>query len=199
MEIERENESKNYGSGHAPKVSHCNNEPDDTNSSELASLSGVVNILRKCRKCSSEYPLIHYEVCHNKNKSRRRVCRTCRNDAKKGNVPRLLVEVLSRARCRKRINKNVTGEFTLTKEDMLYMWNNQKGKCALTGDAMSQTQGDSGRVSIDRIDSKSHYTRENCQLVTVESNFLKRDICMPKLLELCKKIVSKLTVTLTNQ
>ena len=67
-------------------------------------------------------------------------------------------------------------EFDLKPKKVLEMYNNQEGKCALTGVLMvfvSKEIKQLRQVSIDRIDMKKGYTLENIQLVTLGANYLR--------------------------
>lgn len=53
---------------------------------------------------------------------------------------------------------------------LLALWNKQEGKCAITKLPMIWDRKDSCSVSLDRIDNKEPYTKENLQLVCVWIN-----------------------------
>jgi hypothetical protein len=66
-------------------------------------------------------------------------------------------------------------EFSLTKDDLQAMWERSKGRCEVTGIKLDIVRiPDCKRrplaPSIDRIDSRSGYTLENCRLVCVAVN-----------------------------
>lgn len=77
-------------------------------------------------------------------------------------------------------------------EFLLYLWNKQKGKCALTGLTMTYKFYE-GRVntnlSIDRIDSSKGYTKDNVQLVCMVANQMKNDLSQDELLRICELII----------
>ncbi len=80
--------------------------------------------------------------------------------------------------CIKR-NKNLI--FDLTEEDILDLYYIQEGKCALSGEVLTNIAlEDKGlnnyNISIDRIDSTKGYTRNNIQLVGFIINIMKNDI-----------------------
>ena len=63
------------------------------------------------------------------------------------------------------------------------LWEKQDGKCALTGRTMTylagnkrETNRNPDNVSLDRIDSKKSYLKDNIQLVTCWAQFLKVDL-----------------------
>lgn len=88
-------------------------------------------------------------------------------------------------------SKNI--EFSITKEDLKYLWDKQKGLCALSGIPMTYEM-DNGRVytnlSIDQIKPSNGYTLENIQLVCMGINQMKSDLDMPTLLFLCKSLIN---------
>ena len=79
-----------------------------------------------------------------------------------------------------------------TLDDLVHIWNNQHGHCALTGVEMTFTLGDgvvATNCSIDRIDSTLRYTKDNIQLVCRAANIAKSDLTMEDFVNLCKAVV----------
>ena len=68
------------------------------------------------------------------------------------------------------------------------IWNNQEGKCALTGDTMTHLVGGIDSVSIDRIDSRKGYIKGNIQLVKKKVNIAKSDMTYDEFLDICRKV-----------
>ena len=65
--------------------------------------------------------------------------------------------------------------FTLTFEDVLEMWRNQKGLCGLTSRRMFLTVGRglfyrNCQMSIDRLDPQGSYTKDNVILCRFDAN-----------------------------
>lgn len=89
------------------------------------------------------------------------------------------------------LNKNIP--FTITKEDLLNLWNKQNGLCAISKIPMTY-ELDAGRVfsnvSIDQICPGVGYTIDNIQLVCMAVNQLKSDFEMDTVLYLCKQILN---------
>ena len=85
-------------------------------------------------------------------------------------------------------------EFNLTLDYIIYLWNQQKGKCALSNINMTYTLKE-GRtptnVSIDKIDRTKGYTMDNIQLVCMSCNQMKNDLSEEELYNFCKAIVNK--------
>lgn len=88
-------------------------------------------------------------------------------------------------------SKNIP--FTITKEDLLSIWEKQQGLCAISKIPMTY-ELDSGRVfsnvSIDQKIPGKGYTIDNVQLVCMAVNQLKSDFEMDTILYICKQIVN---------
>ena len=82
--------------------------------------------------------------------------------------------------------------FTITKEDLLDVWNEQQGLCKISKIPMTY-ELDSGRVytniSIDQIEPGKGYTLDNIQLVCSAVNQLKSNWNMDTVLYICKSII----------
>lgn len=87
--------------------------------------------------------------------------------------------------------KNMYNDLTL--DYLMYLWEKQDGKCALTGIQMTYKFYE-GRVntnlSVDRIDSTKGYSKDNVQLVCMAANQMKNDLSMSEFLELCGAVLS---------
>lgn len=91
-------------------------------------------------------------------------------------------------------------EFLLQIEDIWDLFLEQHKKCALTGLPISfsndrvRSQKHNGikcTASLDRIDSKKGYTKENVQLVHKDVNIMKNHFDQDYFIEICKAIVQK--------
>ena len=72
---------------------------------------------------------------------------------------------------------------------MEYLWNlfeNQKHRCAITGDLITCFK----HASLDRINSNEGYTEGNVQWVTYRANISKHTMTMNELYEFCKKVLN---------
>ena len=82
--------------------------------------------------------------------------------------------------------------FSITLEDVIALWRNQNGLCALSGIPMT-FELKKGRVptnvSIDRIDGQYGYVNGNIRLVCNACNQIKSDMSEDKMYWFCKKIV----------
>lgn len=75
---------------------------------------------------------------------------------------------------------------------LLYLWEKQKGKCAVTGYDMTfdfYKGRVNSNVSLDRIDSSKGYTKDNVQLVCMVINQMKNDLNMNEFVNICRDIV----------
>lgn len=86
------------------------------------------------------------------------------------------------------------GSINVTTEDLISLWEDQKGRCALTGWKMTMTRRVGivrTNASIDRIDSSKGYTLDNVQLVCVAANKAKFDLSQKEFVKLCRSVLAK--------
>lgn len=87
--------------------------------------------------------------------------------------------------------KNIYNDLTL--DYLMYLWEKQHGKCALTGIQMTYKFYE-GRVntnlSVDRIDSTKGYSKDNVQLVCMAANQMKNDLSMEEFVEMCEAVLA---------
>jgi len=102
-----------------------------------------------------------------------------------GRVPTFLIS------CRNSAFKR-GNEFTITKEDLIEMWNLQYGKCAYTFFDMNLQPNTPYSVSVERIDSKIGYTKENTVLVCNAINRMKSNFEPSLFYEMCRAVVAHL-------
>jgi hypothetical protein len=100
----------------------------------------------------------------------------------------MLAHILKNTRDRASLKDRVG---TITSDDLLELWNRQKGLCALSGYPMAYTTGDWYKVSIDRIDSNQGYTRNNRQLVCRLVNRAKSNRDNAEFIALCRAIADR--------
>ncbi len=63
--------------------------------------------------------------------------------------------------------------FAITTDDVLMLWNQQNGKCSITGLTLEHCQNKLKSASIDRVDGTKGYTADNIQLVCKFVNLAK--------------------------
>ena len=85
--------------------------------------------------------------------------------------------------------------FYITEETIVKLWKKQKGKCALSGIAMTLTHGTSAmmnptKISVDRIDNSLDYVDGNVQLILWQANAAKSVWSNQQLIEMCKAVAA---------
>jgi len=83
-------------------------------------------------------------------------------------------------------------EFTITKKYVWELFEQQKGKCALSGKDIILDIGSKTNLqtaSLDRIDSEKGYIPGNVQWVHKDVNFMKQDFDEKYFLDMCRTIV----------
>lgn len=73
-------------------------------------------------------------------------------------------------------------------DDMIEMWDNQQGLCAYTGWEMSLEGKNPRLVSIDRIDNRIGYEKNNCVLTCWCVNKAKAETPIEDFFEMCKLV-----------
>lgn len=83
-------------------------------------------------------------------------------------------------------------DWELDPQDIIDLYNQQGGKCALTGwDIGWAEKGLTATVSIDRIDSSEGYLKTNVQLLHKDVNMAKQQYSQEYFVEMCKAIADK--------
>ncbi len=138
---------------------------------------------RLCTSCNKVKMLSQFE--HFKEGQVRGVCRHCvtlQRSKKTSATPEAYIRVLNTQLKSSRLKQGV--QYDLTNDEVLDLWNAQNGKCALSGVIMTHqrdgTYGDKKpkefNASIDRINPKGPYVRENVQLVASRVNLMKHTL-----------------------
>jgi hypothetical protein len=84
----------------------------------------------------------------------------------------------------------------LTCDQLFVLYENQKGKCAITGFEMTHIMRKGKiptNISIDRIDSNKGYEIDNVRLVCSRANMMKGPFTDSELVDWCKAILSNKT------
>ena len=87
-------------------------------------------------------------------------------------------------------------DFSISADDIIALWEEQKGLCKLSNVPMTLTHGtmtlqNPTKVSIDRIDSTIGYHKGNIQLVIWQINCAKSVWSNEQLIELCISVAEK--------
>lgn len=85
----------------------------------------------------------------------------------------------------------------ITKDDVIELYKQQNGKCALTGQQLTtnvvtneNNLSPLWNISVDRIDSNGNYTKDNIQLVGAMINKMKWDFSQDDFINACKLVAS---------
>lgn len=127
------------------------------------------------------------------------ICKECRhiqyeNRKIERKVNSTLSRMLTERFCgiKDRVKKHLI-QLDFNREYLQELWDKQHGLCAISGIPMTY-KAKEGRiytnVSVDRIDSKLGYTKDNVQLVCMAVNQMKNDLPIDDLIYFCKQIVS---------
>lgn len=97
----------------------------------------------------------------------------------------------------KRHAKSRKINFEINIEEAWNIFIKQNKKCALSGldiilTRNRETKNPKQTASLDRIDSKKHYTNDNIQWVHVDVNKIKNNLSEDRLFFLCKSIITNL-------
>ena len=145
---------------------------------------------KKCTDCKQKLPAEAFPAQSKK-------CSTCRYTARRKVASATPQNFLTRSfgqlkHARMKKEKSKKG-WEITLEDVLELWELQKGRCALTGLFMTFHKDGSGRrdlnVSIDRIDPDVEYLVTNIQLVCLRVNTMKHTMKEDELYWWAKNIV----------
>ena len=80
-------------------------------------------------------------------------------------------------------------EMTITEEDLIEIYNKQKGKCILSGwPIFFAKNNQKASASVDRKDCKKGYTKDNIQLTHVDVNLAKRVYSDEYFIKLCSAV-----------
>ena len=158
-----------------------------------------------CNKCKQWKPISKFNIdntfLHGNRGGLCRECKDCqrkryyeqRNKLFEDNELALkykLQQALKGTRRRSK-EKNIYNDLTL--DYLMYLWEKQDGKCALTGMQMTYKFYE-GRVntnlSVDRIDSTKGYSKDNVQLVCMAANQMKNDLSMEEFINMCESVLA---------
>lgn len=142
-----------------------------------------------CNGCNKNLPANEFYLITGKNKNYLSCyCKKCdvKNSHKRyiksieSRLKRLFLSVKHRAEKRGQI-------FTILEQDLLNQYNKQNGKCYYTGEPLSLDIGKKS-ISIDRLNSKDGYTKENIVFTSWRINHMKNNDDEITFLDFCGKI-----------
>ena len=149
-------------------------------------------LMKTCFKCKTSHENTFYFKSTNTSDGLHSWCKSCCriNGAKA--VAKLNSKIESRAKIFLRNAKNSANkrkqEFSLEINDIVNFWNEQNKICAYSGLEMSLEAGKLTTVSIERIDSKIGYTKDNTILVCQAINRMKSDFSYEDFYMLCQSV-----------
>jgi hypothetical protein len=179
----------------------CNIEKDITEFNKQK--GGKYGVISLCKPCKNAYKKAHRSTLNNPRSTEPKECTMCheikdaehfyshknnsdglcshckacdsiRTKALKDN--RTIEQFLRYRHPNTRNNaKNRGIPFDIDVNDLMNLWDEQRGLCALTGVQMTHKSAGIYNCSIDRIDSSKGYTIDNIQLVSVIAQILKWD------------------------
>jgi hypothetical protein len=136
---------------------------------------------RTCADCKKELPLEEFEVLNGKWK--RSICKKCRTveqNKNRSKTPKAYLSHLCAQLKYSRGKKNPEMEWAIDPGHLVVIWEQQKGRCAISGVYMTHIKDGSGvhdfNVSIDRINPNLHYIPGNIQLVCHRMNTMKHTL-----------------------
>lgn len=111
------------------------------------------------------------------------------HETPKGRLTHLMIGVKKRSK-----ERNI--ELGIERNDLLELFEQQKGKCALTGVSFDLSVRNGGKhicnpysMSVDRIDNKFGYIKNNVRLICSIANVAKGRWSDIELIEFCKKVI----------
>lgn len=150
---------------------------------------------RKCAVCGVTKPLTEFPP-HSKGGYYKRACKPC-NALKKQSYKYSTPENYLWSRIGRQNRKQSQVEVAVTKQYLKELWEQQKGKCAVTGlhmtyypRAMRESTG--LNASVDRIDSSDIYRQGNIRLVCSKVNLMKGAGEDADMLWWCKQVIEGL-------
>ena len=156
-----------------------------------------------CKRCKQYKPVTDFYENGSDIKCRKYYsnnCKQCESERKKKardiqceqvNLEKFLKSLING--CKTRALKSKKYKCTLTVEQLVDLWNKQKGLCAISGLQMTTIKGKGKMImnaSIDRIQPGGDYSIENVQLVCSHVNMMRSDLSIEELVEFCKAIVN---------
>ena len=82
-------------------------------------------------------------------------------------------------------------KWDITKDFLVSLFKNQKGKCALSGVELEYLKQSPYRPSLDRIDSEKDYTEDNVQFVCSIINVMKNKFTEKTFIDMCHAVSKK--------
>lgn len=144
---------------------------------------------RKCKSCKRTKP--RTDFYSKGNGYRDWTCKSCRQqlaeERRSGSI-----EAFMRNRYTKlKSARKKDFEWSITLDDLMALWWEQKGRCALSGRLMTAFYDGAhseDQLSVDRIRPDMGYIPNNVQLVCYRANMMKHTLSNPMFVHWCKQI-----------
>lgn len=148
--------------------------------------------MKVCFKCKEQKPFDLFFKHGQTSDGYHSWCKVCCKEGNSKSRAKVNLTIEGRAKIFLRNAKNSANkrkqDFNLTVDDVVDFWHKQKGICPYTGRKLELKAGCLNTVSIERIDSKIGYTKENTILVCQAVNRMKSDFSFEEFYELCADI-----------
>lgn len=136
---------------------------------------------KTCKNCKQKLPIEQFEVFEG-GKSVRSICNSCKSTSRNKVYSSDYDKYLRRLHSKLKYSRQKTHEWQLTPEDLVKIWQQQKGKCAISGVNMTHHVDGSGHkefnASVDRINPDQGYNPQNVQLVAYRINIMRHTLSM---------------------
>ena len=170
----------------------------------------VAGVKKKCTSCGIEKDTAYFYRHRASKYGVRAMCRSCSNAKGRERSERTPQEVkdrynIQRAKRRatdviaklgslcswskSRAKKSGIGH-SVTKQDLIELYEAQDGKCALTGREFNLEPYHMNGISLDRENNSEGYHVGNIQLVTKAANMAKAELTKGELISLCEDIIN---------
>jgi hypothetical protein len=149
---------------------------------------------RTCKTCKKVLDISNFSKnINSKGSYHRTICKDCLQTSRKNITSRSPYSFLSQSFAKLKHGRAKDGiKWEIDINDVYKLWDEQQGKCAISGLNMTYHLSEGNKhfnASIDRIDNLKPYIRSNIQLVCVRVNYLKHTLDEGELYWWCKTIV----------
>ena len=145
---------------------------------------------RQCKVCQQVKPITDF---YSKGGGYRDwTCKTCRQRMAEERRSNSIESFMADRHAKLKSNRIQKFAWEIDVTDLLDLWREQKGRCALSGRLMTAFYDGTRRedqVSVDRICPDIGYLPNNIQLVCYRANMLKHTLSQPNFIHWCRQIV----------
>lgn len=137
-----------------------------------------------CTLCNIELPIDQFEQYPSG--TWRKTCEPCRMQHKQRKRHMVMQQsheaYLRNLHTKLKSTRKKTHPWNLVPEDLIEIWDKQKGRCAVSGVALTHHLDGSGakefNASIDRINNDQGYSRDNVRLVAYRINIMRHTLSL---------------------